>query len=405
MGSKKRIRSYIPHLAPFWKATAYFFLLYYSNESCESGWCHAISKLLPMMALITFTVLHGSSLHGNDVYGSRYSKLILLGLASSAIGDVILVWKENYLILGIIAFSLAHIMYTIAFGFERPYWTIGAFLGVFAIIFWKAVTRYIKGIMVKAVLVYALIISTMLWRAIARFDRMLDLKTSWTLLSSCVGAIFFTISDCCIAGSMFLSEFPMSHPIIMATYYLGQLGIAWSVVDCQSKQRGMNLKRLMKKSTMLFRLRVDQEDEVAKEEFAELRFDVDLVRSSSHSILVGSELPSSARYSKSEGVLPSDDKRRAVSVSFAQKRDPIRSDLNETKSIATVRWTPETISRTHSSVEFTAPTEKDDASTLETASSICDSLTRTVAAGVAESLKSKCSAATICTSYSSRRKL
>ena len=116
MGSKKRIRSYIPHLAPFWKATAYFFLLYYSNESCESGalvdsspspyyaveefidktiyfsgWCHAISKLLPMMALITFTVLHGSSLHGNDVYGSRYSKLILLGLASSAIGDVILV--------------------------------------------------------------------------------------------------------------------------------------------------------------------------------------------------------------------------------------------------------------------------------------------------------------------------
>jgi len=253
MASKTRIRSYVPHLAPFWKATAYYFLLYFTDSDCESGWYHAVIKLLPMMALITFTVLHGASLHGKDIYGSSYSRLIICGLTFASIGDILLVWKEPYFILGILAFSLAHIMYTIAFGFETAHWIAGFCLGIFAICFWLYVSQYLKGVMVKAVLVYACIISTMLWRAIARIDQMSDLNDSWTKICSCVGAILFTISDISIALSVFVGKLIWSNQIIMSTYYLAQFGIAFSVVDCQNKQRGMNLKRLMKKSTMVFR--------------------------------------------------------------------------------------------------------------------------------------------------------
>ena len=99
------------------------------------------------------------------------------------------VWKQSYFILGIIAFSMAHIMYTIAFGFERAHWLVGISLGIFAVLFWQYVSKFIKGIMVKAVLVYACIIATMLWRAIARIDQISDLKDSWTKLCSCVGKL------------------------------------------------------------------------------------------------------------------------------------------------------------------------------------------------------------------------
>ena len=97
------------------------------------------------------------------------------------------VWKATYFVLSIVFFGGAHIMYTMAFGFERANWLVGAVIAVCALIFWKFVTMRLTGVMVQAVLVYALLIGTMLWRAISRLETMSDLKNSWTKLSSSVG--------------------------------------------------------------------------------------------------------------------------------------------------------------------------------------------------------------------------
>jgi len=164
-----------------------------------------------------------------------------------------LVWKKNYFLLGIALFAVGHILYITAFGFENSQWKVGVFLVFYAVSFWRFVTRNVKGIMVSAIGIYAFIISLMLWRAISRIDKASDLRTSWTKMCSCIGAFLFVFSDSVIAINHFVTPVWWSNQVIMSTYYMAQLMIALSVVDCQSKQRGMNLKRLMRSSSIIFK--------------------------------------------------------------------------------------------------------------------------------------------------------
>jgi len=252
---KRRLRSYVPQLQPYLKTVSLYFLMYYSEEVCDAGWCNAIRKVSPIMAIITFLVLHGHvRKKGKQDQGSAYVILLFLGLTFSTIGDICLVWKTHYFLLGIAAFALAHVMYTIAFGFEKSSWRVGLFLCLYGIVFWKFVTRNVRGVMEKAIGIYTCIISFMVWRAISRIEPNSDISnlfTSWNKLCSCAGAILFAFSDCNIAISRFVFRYKGAHHVIMSTYYLAQLGIALSVVDFQTKQRGMNLRRLMKSSATL----------------------------------------------------------------------------------------------------------------------------------------------------------
>ena len=78
-------------------------------------------------------------------------------------------------------------MYIAAFGFDNFQWKLGVVLVLYAVCFWKYVTKKLKGVMVGAVGIYAFIISLMIWRAISRVERASDLKTSWTRMCSCIG--------------------------------------------------------------------------------------------------------------------------------------------------------------------------------------------------------------------------
>ena len=100
------------------------------------------------------------------------------------------IFKKPYFVLGIAAFAIAHVMYMLAFGFEHSWWKTGVGLALWAVGFWKFVTKNLKGIMVKAVGIYAWVISLMVWRSISRINRPSDLKTSWTKLCSCIGTKF-----------------------------------------------------------------------------------------------------------------------------------------------------------------------------------------------------------------------
>merc|ERR1712062_88279 len=80
---------------------------------------------------------------------------------------------------------------------------------------------------------YAILIMTMVWRAVARVQLFNDLWV-WTKLCSCAGAIAFFFSDFTICYDKFITPVPYSHNIIMVSYYFAQMCITLSVVDSQA---------------------------------------------------------------------------------------------------------------------------------------------------------------------------
>ncbi|XP_076472135.1 lysoplasmalogenase TMEM86A-like [Babylonia areolata] len=222
------LKSVGPKLVPFFKTVSIYFVLYGSSDSASLLSC--IAKCLPIVSLIFFVLLHGMSL--SEYY--RYSRLILIGLIFSALGDAFLVWKESYFNFecGLLMFAVAQFNYARAFGFRpfNPY--AGAVFVVLWLVVYSLINPGLHGMMEFLGPLYLTLITTMGWRAVARVQFFDDLWT-WTKLCGCVGALFFIVSDLLIALDKFVMEVPYSHPLVMTTYYAAQLGISLSVVDSQ----------------------------------------------------------------------------------------------------------------------------------------------------------------------------
>jgi uncharacterized membrane protein YhhN len=176
-----------------------------------------------------FVLLHGMSF--SEYYS--YSRKVLAGLMFSCAGDAFLVWKSaGYFTHGIAMFAIAQVLYASAFGLRPLCIKLGMFWMAFAAVVYSYLYPGLTGIHYYFVLVYILLISSMAWRAVARVQFFGDLWT-WTKLCACAGAVCFLVSDFVIAVDKFRHPVPYSHPIIMVTYYMAQLGIALSVVDSQ----------------------------------------------------------------------------------------------------------------------------------------------------------------------------
>ena len=78
------------------------------------------------------------------------------------------------------------------------------------------------------VAIYALVISCMLWRAIARIGVSGVPRDSALLAAG--GALLFVISDAMIGINRFVQPFDEARYAIIITYWLGQFGIAASVM-------------------------------------------------------------------------------------------------------------------------------------------------------------------------------
>lgn len=215
-----------PKLVPFFKTVAIYFVLYGDTERSSILFC--IAKCLPIISLMAFVLLHGMSL--NEYY--RYSRLILLGLVFSCLGDAFLVWKQTYFELGILMFAVAQILYAKAFSFRpfNPY--AGAVFALLGYMVYSYLKPGFNGSMEYMAPLYLILIHVMGWRAVARVQFFDDLWT-WTKLCSCAGALCFMISDLLIAIDTFITKVPFSHQLIMISYYAAQFAIALSVVDSQ----------------------------------------------------------------------------------------------------------------------------------------------------------------------------
>ena len=224
------MKSVGPKLVPFFKTCAIFFVLYGEESRLESV-IYCIFKILPVVSLMIFVLLHGMNF--SDAYA--YSRKILIGLVFSGLGDMFLVWKnKGYFLYGVAMFAVAQAMYSWAFGF-KPFKLVPGLVcaAIGGSIYWLMLPG-LKGPIVYLGLVYVILIFTMVWRAVARIHGKFfnDLWT-WTKMCAFLGAVSFCISDFVIAFDKFVMPVPYSQPIIMVTYYAAQLGISLSVVDSQ----------------------------------------------------------------------------------------------------------------------------------------------------------------------------
>ncbi|XP_037799119.1 lysoplasmalogenase-like protein TMEM86A [Penaeus monodon] len=204
------------HLLPY-LASVVVSLVFFAPDEAPTGKGLAL-KCFPIVLL---------TLHLKAVEGSRQgeAKWVYRALQFSVVGDAFLVWPDQFFIQGILFFAVAQILYIKAFGFREVSIGLGAIpLYGLSLIVLVLILPGLPTPLRVAVPVYALIITTMLWRAVDRARLRTDLSQE-RRLSSLLGAVIFVISDLCIATLQVGQLIPHAYAqvIILLTYYLAQL--------------------------------------------------------------------------------------------------------------------------------------------------------------------------------------
>nr|XP_036674154.1 lysoplasmalogenase-like protein TMEM86A [Drosophila suzukii] len=209
-----------PKLLPFLATLVLYFSLVRKDPRGEL-WT-TVLKCLPIVALMFYVVAKGISLKKEY----RRSLWILLGLVFSCGGDALL--NINLFPFGMISFGVAHVFYISAFGWKPVKWLIGSVLFVAVSLFVYFVHKNLDEILIIGVPIYCYLITTMLWRSLARA---VDSRNFLTVFCA-IGAILFVISDALIAVTMFVGvPLPFARLQIMITYYAAQFAIALSTAD------------------------------------------------------------------------------------------------------------------------------------------------------------------------------
>jgi len=179
-------------------------------------WLRLLLKPIPVLVLIIWVL---------SWKRTRDAKAIVLGLGLSIVGDILLEVPANLFVGGLVAFLLAHVCCIVAFASRSkngsPLWAVGFLLWCGGMFVWMLPGL---GKLEIPVAIYVTVIGVMLWRAAATLGA--GQKAGKVALA---GAVLFAFSDSCIAVNKFISAFEGARELIIATYWLGQFGIAYSV--------------------------------------------------------------------------------------------------------------------------------------------------------------------------------
>ncbi len=153
----------------------------------------------------------------------RYKRAIIVGLAFSLAGDVLLMLPQDLFLFGLIAFAVAQLAYIVAFvsggGFYRnvraavPFLLFGFFMAAFL---WTGLEA--DGMVVPA-LVYLVIILVMAWQGYGHWRQTGETRS----LLAFVGVLLFVASDSFLAVNRFVIDLGDLAPIlVLGTYYPAQ---------------------------------------------------------------------------------------------------------------------------------------------------------------------------------------
>ena len=184
-----------------------------------------LSKPVPVLALLGWL---------QDAPASPYRRWISIGLMFSLLGDILLAWPVDLFVFGLGAFLVAHLAYLKAYLVDcrRPALLPLALALLAGVSLFSVMAAKGLGDLLIPVAVYALAISAMLWRALARLGSHVP-KRSARLAAA--GAVAFVVSDSLIGIDRFVLPFGAAPYLIILSYWIGQWGIAASVFS-QSKR-------------------------------------------------------------------------------------------------------------------------------------------------------------------------
>ncbi|XP_012890013.1 PREDICTED: lysoplasmalogenase [Dipodomys ordii] len=194
-------------LSPFFFACAIYFLVWIPES--HQSWVSALVKCLPVLCLVAFLWAVAP--------GRAYTRLLQGALVCSAVGDACLIWPEAF-IYGMVAFAAAHLLYLQAFGLSSLRLSLLLCLLLASLVYYGCLLPHLAPSMVLPVAAYELVLTTMLWRGLAR-----DGCTAW-------GALLFTFSDGVLAWNSFAQPLPHARLVIMGTYYAAQALLALSAL-------------------------------------------------------------------------------------------------------------------------------------------------------------------------------
>ena len=167
-----------------------------------------------------------------------FNRLILLGLVLSLFGDLFLIFAGGNIynfVYGLLAFLLAHILYSMAFFRDfknNPQASklfghiMLFFMGVFSLSYYSWIRDYLNDLRIP-IMVYMMVISIMVILAGYRYGRVN--KFSFKLIY--IGAIFFVMSDSILAYNKFAEPISFSGVWIMGTYMLAQYLITMGTIE------------------------------------------------------------------------------------------------------------------------------------------------------------------------------
>lgn len=155
---------------------------------------------------------------------NRDAGLIAAGLVLSALGDTLLEASPALFLPGLVAFLLAHVAYVIAYLGRTSQLHLKRLVPV--ALFSAAAFHLLEphlGAMRGPVIAYVVVISMMLWRAMAQIGN--DGLRAWL---ATIGAWLFALSDLMVAWSRFVDPEAGLQVPLMLLYWAGQTAIASS---------------------------------------------------------------------------------------------------------------------------------------------------------------------------------
>lgn len=170
------------------------------------------------------------------------SIILFVGIVFAFIGDVLLI---DHFVLGAIFFAIGHLFFLVYFFTRQPINYIDGLLFVVLCVFAMLLIVLYKGFkfdgMQVVVIVYAIIISTMLAKAISN----MIVKPSPANLVILAGAFLFYFSDLMLLFDVFTNISPVFDYLCLCTYYPAEFLLAISLllanVDPKFKKQPANL--------------------------------------------------------------------------------------------------------------------------------------------------------------------
>lgn len=187
------------------------------NYQRSNKWLKVMLKIAPIVTLQCYVL-------SKTLTAAQDSATLLIALLFSSLGDWLLVYQSNSIcfVLGIIAFGVQQVLYTILFGFAIDgIFPIGLIVTAISFSIYLYLLPNMKQFLIVPSAVYCILIGCMLWRALVRFNRYGDVLNA-------TGAVVFYLSDTLLAVNKFRHRIVYGETLVMITYYTAQLCITVS---------------------------------------------------------------------------------------------------------------------------------------------------------------------------------